>query len=63
MLRASVVEYLVYSGKTTKFLPIVKGFRPSEEMPEPTLDAALMSANLSLDRLDQVWLAWLKSLK
>ena len=63
VLRASLVEYLAYSGRTAKFLPILQGFRPSEERPEPTFEAALMAANLSVERLDQVWQAWLKTVK
>ena len=58
-----MIEYLVYSGKTAKFLPMLKGFRPSEEMPEPTLDAALASVNLNVDLLEKNWQAWLKTVK
>lgn len=63
ILQTSAIEYLVYSGKSSKFFPIMQGFKPTEQMEEPTLDAALMSANLSVDRLDQVWQAWVKTVK
>lgn len=63
VLRASLMDYLLYSGKTARFPDIVKALRPTEEMQEPTFESALTAANLSLDRLDQTWQAWLKSFK
>ncbi len=63
ILRASVMEYLAYSNRIARFVPLVEGFRPSDTVAEPTFDTALKSANLALDRLDQSWQAWVKSFK
>jgi len=58
VLQASFVEYMAYSGKTTKFFPLLNGFRPTEQVQEPTIEQALMAVNLSVDRVGQMWSAW-----
>lgn len=63
VLRASVLEYLAYSGRSTRFVPFIKGFEPNEAMAEPTVEAALESANIPLEKLDQAWQTWVKSFK
>lgn len=63
VLRASFVEFMVYSGKTARFPAFLQGFRPSDEIPEPTIDNALTAANLTMDRLDQAWQTWVKTFK
>lgn len=62
-VQASLMHYLAYSGRTAKFLPFVKGFQATEDMPQGTLQQALDAANVSLDQLDKVWQAWAKTLK
>ena len=47
VLRASLIEYLAYSGRTAKFLPFLLGFRPTENVAEPNTDMALNAANLA----------------
>lgn len=63
VLRASLLEYLAYSGRTAKFLPLVKGFQTDEDMKDATFDAALKSVNLAADSLNTVWQNWVKTLK
>jgi hypothetical protein len=63
VLRANFLEYLAYSGRISKFVPLVEGFRPSEGVAEPTLDTALKSANINAEQLDSTWQKWVKSLK
>lgn len=63
VLRASVLEYLAYSGRTSKFLPFLSGFRVIDEKVEPTFTNGLLAANLTQDGLDQVWQKWLRSFK
>ncbi len=59
--RASLVEYLAYSGKSTKFLPFVMAMRPQgENMQTPTPDAAFAAINVEPGRLSFVWQAWVK---
>lgn len=60
LLRASLMEYFAYSGRTAKFMPFLKGFQPSEEVPEPKIEHALNSANLVPEKLDAVWQTWVK---
>src|SRR5262249_23140644 len=58
VLQASFVEYMAYSGKTSKFFPMLNGFRPTDQVQEPTIEQALMAVNLSVDRVGQLWSAW-----
>jgi hypothetical protein len=39
----------------------VQGFRPTDTVPEPSFETALMAANLMFDRLDQAWQAWVRA--
>lgn len=62
VLRASVLEYLAYSGRTAKFVPFLGGFRVIDDTGNPpTFAAGLNAANLTQERLDQVWQAWVRS--
>ena len=63
VLQGSVLDYLAYSGRTSKFQPLVGGFRQFDENKTPNFNDGLMAANLTIDRLDQVWQAWLRSNK
>lgn len=63
VLRGSLIDYLVYSGRSARFLPILMGFRPQENQPNPTTEMALMSANVAPDRLNEVWQKWVRATK
>lgn len=63
VMRASLLEYLAYSGRTAKFLPFIKGFVPGEDGTEGKIEGALDSANLVADKLDAVWQGWVKTFK
>ena len=63
VLRANLIEYLAYSGRTAKFVPFLLGFRPTENVAEPTTDMALAAATLTSERLTEVWHKWVKTLK
>ncbi|MCC6420433.1 MAG: hypothetical protein IT429_19525 [Gemmataceae bacterium] len=61
VVRGSLIEYLAYSGRTSRFLPIVLGLRPVEARPNPTPEAAFAAANVSPDRLTELWHRWVRS--
>jgi hypothetical protein len=64
VLRASVVEYLAYSGRIPPrvFLPFVTGFRPREEgQAAPNTDGVLSALNISAARLNDTWQKWLRT--
>jgi hypothetical protein len=58
VLRGSVVGYLAYSGRTTRFVPFVMAFRPEENRPEPTTADALKAAEIAPESLNKLWLKW-----
>ena len=63
VLRGSFLEYLAHSGKITRLPQILKGFAPTDETPEPTVEMALEKADYPLDKLDSAWQAWVKATK
>jgi hypothetical protein len=65
VVRASLIEYLAYSGRvTSRFLPFLMGFRPAEDgQPARTTEAALGEANIAPERLTGVWHKWVKTLR
>jgi hypothetical protein len=65
VVRASLIEYLAYSGRLkSRFLPFLLGFRPPEDgQPARTAEAALLIANISPDRLTGVWHSWVRTAK
>jgi hypothetical protein len=63
VLRASLVEYLAYSGKSARFLPFLAGFKPQENRPEPTTEDAFKAANILPDKLNQAWQNWVRLTK
>ncbi len=62
VLRASLLEYLAYSGRSSKFLPFLAGFKGPDDNTS-TFDAALKAAGITSDALDKVWQQWLRGLK
>jgi hypothetical protein len=66
VLRASLIEYLVYSGRIRPrtYLPFLTGFRPPEEgQAVPTTEAVLEAANIAPARLDGAWQKWVRTVR
>jgi hypothetical protein len=63
VLRFSLADYLAYSGKTGKFLPLLQGFGLDAKGNPGNLDAALKSANLTREELNNNWVKYAKSFK
>ncbi len=65
VVRASLIEYLAYSGRVkARFLPFLMGFRPPEDgQPARTPEAALEVANISPTRLTVPWHNWVRTAK
>ena len=66
VLRASLIEYLVYSGRIPPriFLPVLTGFRPREEgQAVPGTEAVLEAANIAPARLDSAWQKWVRTVR
>ena len=64
VLRASVIEYLVYSKRIPPkiYLAFLTGFRPREDgQAVPTADAVLAAINVSAARLNDVWQKWVRT--
>jgi hypothetical protein len=65
VVRASLIEYLAYSGRVkSRFLPFLMGFRPPEDgQPARTTEAALAVANIAPARLTGLWHNWVRTAK
>jgi hypothetical protein len=60
VLRGMLVYFLAYSGATQKFPEFVTGFRiRDKKMPNPTTETALTRADVTPERLEAGWRAWL----
>jgi hypothetical protein len=62
-LRASVADYLAYSNRTDKFLPIVSGFQPTPKNTPGSFELGLQKANLNKDDLNKNWTNYAKQFK
>jgi len=58
VLRASLLDYLAFSGRTSKFLPIIQGFPP-----DGNLDMAFKKAGLTREDLSSNWFSYARSFK
>jgi hypothetical protein len=63
VLRASLADYLAYSNRTDKFLPIVSGFLTNGKNQPGSFDVGLQKANLKQDDLQKNWHNFAKSFK
>jgi hypothetical protein len=63
VLRASLIEYLAFSGRVKIFVPFLRALRPQEERPNPTPEMALAVVNVSQERLNDAWQKWLRAAK
>jgi hypothetical protein len=63
VLRGSFVDYLAYSGRTAKFLPILEGLEDNGKGQPGNLDGALKLANTSREDLTKNWTSYAKSFK
>jgi hypothetical protein len=59
----SFVDYLAYSGRTTKFLPFIDGFRPDAKGNPGNVDTALKNADTTRVELTTNWQKYAKSFK
>jgi hypothetical protein len=62
-LRGSLVEYLAYSGRTEKFLPLIDGFADDGKGNPGNLTSALKNANTTTDELTKNWTNYAKAFK
>ena len=58
VLAASLADFLAYGPGKSKFVAVVEGFRPEENVPSKTVEQALTAANLKGDTIDKRWRAW-----
>jgi hypothetical protein len=63
VLRASLGDYLAYSNRTDKFLPIVSGFLTNGKNQPGSFDVGLQKANLKQDDLQKNWHNFAKTFK
>jgi hypothetical protein len=59
-LRETLIEYLAYSKRFSRFDQFLAGFRVDEKRPNPTTLDALKAANVNPQRLNTVWQAWVR---
>ena len=62
-LRASLLDYLAYSGRTSKFLPFIEGFRDDAKGNAGSLNTAFANAKTTDQELSKNWQAYAKALK
>jgi hypothetical protein len=62
-LRASLVDYMVYSGRTDKFIPFLEGFRDDEKGNPGNINSALANAKLMEADLTKNWHNYAKAFK
>ncbi len=63
VVRASVIEYLAFSGKFSRFPALLAAFRRGENQQSVSTDVALATANIAPAGLNTVWQRWVKNAK
>jgi len=58
VLAASVADFLAYGPGKAKFVAVLEGFRPEENVPSKTEEQALTAARLKADTIDKRWRTW-----
>lgn len=61
VLAASVADFLAYGPGSTKFVKVLEGFRPEENVLSKTVEQAITAANLKVDIIDKRWRTWVKN--
>ncbi len=61
LLAASVMDYFTFGPESAKLARLVNGFRVSDDVPNPTIDTALKSAEVTTDALEKAWKKWIAS--
>jgi hypothetical protein len=62
-LQGSLADYFAYGPQSGKFLAVVKGFEPEENVEKQTTEHALDAAGLTPERVQKSWKAWAISAK
>jgi hypothetical protein len=62
-LRSSFIDYLAFSNRTAKFLPLIDSFRPDPKGNPGTLEMALKNVKTTVDELNGHWQTYAKSFK
>lgn len=62
-LRASFMDYLAYSGRTAKLIPMLEGFRDDEKGNPGNFNTALTNAKTTADELTKSWHNYAKAFK
>jgi len=62
-LRASMIEYLAFSKRFSRFDQFLSGFRVEENRQNPTTADALKAANVNPDKLSSAWQTWVKTFR
>jgi hypothetical protein len=63
VLRASLMDYLAYSGRTAKLLPFLEGFYDDGQGNPGDLNRALQKAKMTAEELNNNWVKYAKSVK
>jgi hypothetical protein len=62
-IRASMIEYLAFSKRFSRFDQLLAGFRVEENRQNPTTLDALKAANVNPDKLNSAWQTWVKAFR
>ena len=62
-LQGSLADYFAYGPASGKFLALVKGFEPEENVEKQTTEHALDAAGLTPERVEKSWKAWATAAK
>ncbi len=57
-LQGSLADYFAYGPQSSKFLALVKGFEPEENVEKQTTEHALDAAGFSADNVQKSWKGW-----
>jgi hypothetical protein len=58
LLAASLMEYFVLGPESAKFGKLLANFRPTDDVPMPTIVTALAATDIKVDDLDKAWRKW-----
>ena len=61
VLEGSLADYFAYGPGASKFVELLKGFMPEENVDRQTTEHALDAAGLTPDRIEKSWKIWAAS--